>query len=83
MVKGPGVVLLNLLLIMCNRPQVWIHVDTFVALRTPARATITFDRQLHYLIILSPIQSNSKLHPHCRKNARDFNAVLTFAVRGP
>ena len=58
-----------------------------VALRTPARATtITFDRQLHYhdyLIILSPIQSNSKLHPHCRKNARDFNAVLTFAVRGP
>ena len=54
-----------------------------VALRTPARATITFDRQLHYLIILSPIQSNSKLHPDCRQNARDFNAVLTFAVRGP
>ena len=54
-----------------------------IALRTPARATITFDRQLHYLIILSPIQSNSKWYPHCRKNARDYNAVLTFAVRGP
>ena len=60
-----------------------ITCHVIVALRTPARATITFDRQLHYLIILSPIQSNSKLHPHCRKNARDFNAVLTFAVRGP
>ena len=62
-----------------GKPQCFL----LVALRTLARATITFDRQLHYLIILSPIQSNSKLYPHCRKNARDFNAVLTFAVRGP
>ena len=30
---------------------------------------------------LNPIQL--KLYPRCRTNARDLNAVLTFAVRGP
>ena len=72
---------LNFDLLVLQKKIVLIKIN--VALRTPARATITFDQQLHYLIILSPIQSNSKLYPHCRKNARDFNAVLTFAVRGP
>ena len=39
-------------------PRPWHIIKNYVALRTPARATITFDRQLHYLIILILVQFN-------------------------